>query len=90
MGRNTPYLTSLAWCVHAECAGFDIPNSKFEYFWKNQTTGQSNTGEIGVPAKWSSSEALANTPNPPKVHLTAKDEWLNDTSIVSLFAYQEQ
>ena len=60
--ENTPYLTSLAWCMHTKCAHRNISNSKLEYFWENQATGQSNAGQMGVPAKWSYSDALANIP----------------------------
>ena len=88
--ENTPYLTSLAWCMHAKCAQFNIPNSKLEYFWEAEATGQSNAGEIGVQPKWSYSEALANTHNAPTIQLTPKDKWLNDTSLVAPLVYQEQ
>jgi len=88
--ENTPYLTSLAWCMHTKCAEFDIPSSKFELFWETQATGQGNAGVQSVPAKWSYSEALANTPKPPKIQLSPVDEWLNDTSIVSPLIYQKQ
>ncbi len=88
--ENTPYLTSLAWCIHTRCAEYNIANSKFEYFWETESTGQSNAGQIGVPAKWSYSEALANIPNPPTIQLTPTDKWLNNTSLVSPLVYQEQ
>lgn len=88
--ENTPYLTSLAWCMHTKCAEYNITNSKLEYFWETETTGQSNAGEIGVPPKWSYSDTLLNIPNPPTIQLTPSDKWLNDTSLVSPLVYQEQ
>lgn len=88
--ENTPYLTSLAWCMHTKCADRNVLNSKLEYFWENQATGQSNAGQIGVPAKWSYSEALANIPSPPTIEITPEDMVLNDTSLVSPLVYQEQ
>lgn len=88
--ENTPYLTSLAWCMHIKCSEYNITNSKLEYFWETETTGQSNAGEIGVPPKWSYSEALANIASPPTNQLTPTDTWLNETSIVSALVYQEQ
>ena len=88
--ENTPYLTSLAWCMHTRCAEYNIPMSKFEYFWETQSTGQSSAGEIGVPAKWSYSETLANISSPPTIQLTPMDKWLNNTSLVSPLVYQEQ
>ena len=87
---NTPYLTTLAWCMHVKCAEFDIPNSKLEYFWETQATGQSTVGVRTVPAKWSYAEALANVPSPPTNQLTTDDMWLNTTSLVPQETYLAQ
>lgn len=88
--ENTPYLTSLAWCMHIQCAQYDIPNSKFELFWETETTGQSSAGQIGVPPKWSYAESLGKIPTPPKAQLTPDDTWLNETSLVPPLVYEEQ
>ena len=88
--ENTPYLTSLAWCMHTKCAEYKIKDSKLEHFWETEATGQSSAGEIGVPPKWSCSETLANIPNPPTVQLTPADKSLNDTSLVPPLVYLEQ
>ena len=88
--ENTPYLTSLAWCMHAKCGEYNIKNSKLELFWETQATGQSSAGEIGVPPKWSYSDALANVPSPPTVQLTPTDTSLNDTSLVPPLIYRKQ
>ncbi|KAL6718738.1 hypothetical protein ACLMJK_002972 [Lecanora helva] len=88
--ENTPYLTSLAWCMHIQCAESNISLSKFEAFWENQATGQSNAGQIGVPPKWSYAEALANVPSPPTIQLSPEATSLNDTSLVSPRVYQQQ
>ncbi len=88
---NTPYLTSLAWCIHAQCAEFDVPNSKLEWFWETEATGQSTAGEQLVPPKWSYAMALANVnPQPPTNHLAATATELNVTSLVSPDVYLEQ
>ena len=87
---NTPYLTSLAWCMHTKCAEFDVPNSKLESFWEQEATGQSTAGVATVPAKWTFAEALANAPHPPTSQLTATDTELNSTSLVPLDVYQMQ
>ena len=87
---NTPYLTSLAWCMHTRCAEYNVAASKLEHFWETESTGQSDAGETSVPAKWSYSEALANIPIPPTNQLTPTDKWLNETSLVSPLIYQEQ
>ena len=76
--------------MHVKCADRSIMNSKLEYFWENQATGQSSAGQIGVPAKWSYSEALANILDTPTFELTPEDMALNDTSLVSPLVYQEQ
>ncbi|KAF2452346.1 ferric reductase like transmembrane component-domain-containing protein [Lineolata rhizophorae] len=87
---DTPYLTSLAWCMHTKCAAFGIPNSKLEYFWETQATGQSSAGVETVPAKWSYAEALAHVTEPPTIQLTATDTDLNTTSLVSPAVYLSQ
>ncbi|KAJ9192847.1 hypothetical protein DTO164E3_7993 [Paecilomyces variotii] len=88
--ENTPYLTSLAWCMHTKCSEYNVKNSKLEYFWETESTGQSDAGETGVPPKWSYTEALANITSPPTIQLTPEDTWLNDTSLVSPLVYEEQ
>ena len=76
--------------MHTKCTDSNILNSKLEYFWENQATGQSNAGQIGVRAKWSYSEALANIASPPTIELSPEDMSLNDTCLVSPLVYQEQ
>lgn len=88
--NNTPYLTSLAWCMQDKCAQENVANSKLEYFWETQSTGQSNAGEIGNPPKWSYSDTLRTISKPPTIQLTPQDTWLNDTSLVPPLVYQEQ
>ena len=87
---NTPYLTSLAWCMHTKCAEFNVPNSKLESFWEQEATGQSTAGVSTVPAKWSFAEALANVPGPPLYQLTVDDLDLNTTSLVPSETYLMQ
>ncbi|OCL07257.1 hypothetical protein AOQ84DRAFT_377858 [Glonium stellatum] len=87
---NTPYLTSLAWCMHTKCAKFNILNSKLEYFWEQEATGQSTAGVKIVPPKWSYAEALANVTTPPTKQLVANDTDLNTTSLVAPDVYQAQ
>jgi hypothetical protein len=87
---NDPYLTSLAWCIHVECADYNIPASKPEYFWETQSTGQSDAGVQTVAAKWTYGHTLAQVAQPPTLHFTATDTDLNTTSIVSPAVYQAQ
>lgn len=87
---NTPYLTSLAWCMHIKCADFAVPNSKLEAFWEQETTGQKSAGVRTVPPKWSYAEALAQVTEPPKVQLSADDMELNETALVAEDVYLAQ
>ena len=87
---NTPYLTSLAWCMHTKCAEFGVPNSKLESFWEQEATGQSTAGVKTVPAKWSFAEALANVPRSPIKQLSVDDADLNTTSLVPPDMYRMQ
>jgi hypothetical protein len=87
---NTPYLTTLAYCMKVKCAEFDIPASRFELFWEQEATGQSSAGEVGVVPKWSYSEALANITTPPTYVLPANATDLNFTSLVNPLFYLEQ
>ncbi|KAJ6257546.1 Ferric/cupric reductase transmembrane component [Drechslerella dactyloides] len=87
---NTPYLTSLAWCMHTKCAAYDVPKSKLEWFWETEATGQTKAGAVTVPAKWSYAEALAHVVEPVTVQLKAGDMDLNATSIVSPDVYLRQ
>ncbi|KAN0117693.1 Ferric reductase like transmembrane component domain containing protein [Hyaloscypha variabilis] len=88
--ENTPYLTSLAWCMHVKCAEFDVLNSKLELFWEQQATGQGHAGVKSDPPKWSYNEALANVTTPPTVQLNATSQYLNTTSLVSPSVYLAQ
>ncbi|EPS45668.1 hypothetical protein H072_340 [Dactylellina haptotyla CBS 200.50] len=78
---NTPYLSSLAWCMNIKCAPFDIPASELEHFWETQATGQQNAGAITVPPKWSYGEALALNER-PMFQLTVGDMDLNRTALI--------
>jgi hypothetical protein len=88
---DTPYLTSLAWCMHEECSvRLHIPNSKLEKFWESDTTGQQSAGVRTVEPKWSYAEALAEVHGKPTVQLTKNDMSLNATALVSPEVYAAQ
>lgn len=42
------YLTSLAWCVHDQCASFDLSTLELEIFWANKATGDPTVPQNGV------------------------------------------
>ncbi|KUJ15353.1 uncharacterized protein LY89DRAFT_783518 [Mollisia scopiformis] len=89
--ENTPYLTSLAWCMNQKCAEYNNTVAELEYFWETEATGQSNAGQTGVPPKWSYSQSLANvSASPPTTVLAANATWLNSTSLVNPLVYLEE
>ncbi|KAK6499855.1 hypothetical protein TWF481_010212 [Arthrobotrys musiformis] len=79
--ENTPYLSSLAWCMHMKCAQFGVPTSELEIFWENQATGQKDAGAVTIPPKWSYGEALALN-DAPTVQLSVSDMDLNTTAMI--------
>jgi hypothetical protein len=85
--NNTPYLTSLAWCMKTKCGGFGMPVSKLERFWETDATGQTSAGVKVVPAKWSYTETLTYIDKPPTFQLAATDHDLNQTSLVNEDVY---
>jgi hypothetical protein len=87
--ENTPYLTTLAYCMSVKCDR-DIPQSKLETFWENEATGQKSAGIATVPAKWSYGDALAHVNGTPSVQLIATDTMLNTTSFVAESTYKAQ
>jgi hypothetical protein len=89
--ENTPYLTSLAWCMHEKCTEYNNTVAELEHFWETEATGQSNAGQAGIPPKWSYSEALANvSASPPTTVLDPTATWLNTTSLVNPLVYIKQ
>lgn len=87
--KNTPYLTTLAYCMSVKCDR-NIPRSKMEQFWESDATGQSSAGVVTVPAKWSYGDALAQITKPPTFQLTVNDTDLNTTSLVDESTYEKQ
>jgi hypothetical protein len=88
---DTPYLTSLAWCMHEKCSvELNIPNSKLEAFWESDATGQQSAGVKTVEPKWSYAEALAQVDGKPELQLAKSDMNLNATALVSPETYEAQ
>lgn len=80
---NTPYLTSVAYCISIKCADGDYLASTLEAFWEENITGQSSDGVFTVPAKWTYQQSLENIASPPTMDL-------NVTSLVAPATYQSQ
>ncbi|KAL1894907.1 hypothetical protein Sste5346_005594 [Sporothrix stenoceras] len=101
---NTPFLTSLAYCMIVQCAidefslGEDIPASKFEWFWETEATGQISVGAVMVTPKWTYAQALVeaqaivsnSSTSGGLPTLEADAMWLNTTSLVSPATYRAQ
>jgi hypothetical protein len=87
---NEPYLTTLAYCMQVKCEKDEIKASKLEWFWENESTGQSNAGQSLATPKWTYSETLAKMTGPPTNQLNSTDKWLNVTSLVPEDVYTEQ
>ena len=87
---NTPFLTSVAWCMQDKCAPFNLEFSEMEFFWQTQVTGQQSAGVRTVPPKWSYQQSLQHINGTPTLQLSAMDMDLNTTSLVSPAIYLGQ
>ena len=61
---DTPWLTTLTYCMRTECASSNVPTSELETFWEKQCTGDPT-----VAPKWSYSTTLFNIAQPPTQYL---------------------
>lgn len=66
--NNTPYLTTLAWCLHTKCAPYDVLASRLETIWEQEATT-----DPSVLPKWSYTEALLNVVDSPTRQLAMGD-----------------
>ena len=82
---DTPWLTTLAWCMRTGCASSNVPTSELETFWEKH-----GTGDPTVAPKWSYSTTLFNIDQPPTRVLTKADETLNFTALIDPAVYQAQ
>lgn len=82
---DTPWLTTLAWCMRTKCAEFYVSTSELESFWETQSTGNP-----AVAPKWSYSSTLFNVTQAPTQELTLVDDTLNSTALVSPSVYEAQ
>lgn len=84
---DASWLTTLAYCAQARCAGDGVPVSQLEGFWEAQATE-----DAAVPPVWSFSEAVANVTEAPGRELgeDAGSETLNFTALVNAAAYTSQ
>ena len=80
---DTPWLTTLAWCIHTKCVG--LKTSELETFWEQQSTESPS-----VSPKWDYSTALNEVMKPPTKQLSSTDESLNSTALVDGAGYEAQ
>lgn len=83
---DTPWLQTLAWCVHTKCAQV-VAASELERFWETQCTG-----DASVAPKWTYGETLANISAPPTEELSADTDTqtLNFTALVNADTWLSQ
>lgn len=82
---DTPWLTTLAWCMRTKCAEYNVSTSELEAFWEEQCTGDPT-----VAPKWGYSTTLFNIAQPPTQELTEIDNTLNLTALVNPAVYEAQ
>ncbi|KAI9788357.1 MAG: hypothetical protein M1816_006960 [Peltula sp. TS41687] len=82
---DTPYLTTLAWCMQTECAKFNLPPSKLQIFWE-----QYSTEDPTVAPKWDYRTTLFEIHEPPTQELTKGADTLNFTTLVNPKVYESQ
>ncbi len=73
---DTPFLTTLAWCMHSTCAQFNIEVWKLEKYWRDKATG-----DAAIIPKWEYGQALQQAIRPPRREVK-KNETLNVTATV--------
>ena len=81
IAENDDFLLTLAYCLSTRCA--DIPASKLEAYWADQTTGDKT-----VDATWTYGAALVNVEQPEREYIAG--ETLNYTALISDESYQYQ
>ncbi|KAH4897678.1 hypothetical protein HBI80_190790 [Parastagonospora nodorum] len=82
---NTPWLTTLAYCINATCS--DVPKYKLEAFWAERVTKSERWNKVAP--KWTYQETLfrmADMPAPVKE--LGEDEELNFTALFDPVAWE--
>lgn len=82
---DTPWLTTLAWCMSTMCAQHRVSTSALEAYWEKQSTEDST-----VAPKWGYTTTLFNIAQPPTQALTDADDSLNVTALVNPATYEAQ
>ncbi|KAF2185754.1 hypothetical protein K469DRAFT_664736 [Zopfia rhizophila CBS 207.26] len=80
---DTPFLTTLAYCINSTCAQYNVEAWKLEKYWADKTTG-----DKAVVPKWTYAQALAQVEEPPTEELE-EDATLNFTAKVNEETWNE-
>ncbi|KAK3064698.1 hypothetical protein LTS18_004778 [Coniosporium uncinatum] len=81
---DSAFLTTLAYCINANCDAQGVPIWKLEQYWAAQTTG-----DPSIAPKWNYGATLQQLTTAPDVTY-ARGATLNVTSLVSSTAYETQ
>ena len=81
---DTPFLTTLAYCMETKCAPDHVKASRLETYWEDMTTGSK-----AMPAKWTYATALQQIQRPPTETLE-EEATLNFTALLSDESFRAQ
>ena len=83
---DTPFLTTLAWCMNAMCDPVKVPTWQREKFWATKVTG-----DPAVVPKWDYSRALEDVGEKPTIEFNASStDTLNQTVVLGMADYETQ
>lgn len=81
---DTPFLTTLAWCMQSTCAQFNVEAWRLERYWRDKATGD----PAEVP-KWAYEQALEQVTQQPQQEVSTT-ETLNFTATVPYESWDAQ
>ena len=73
---DSPWLATLAWCMHVMCDKYNVSTSELEAFWEKQSTEDPT-----VVPKWGYTTTLFNIANPPTRPLSDAEQSLNSNAL---------
>ncbi|KAF1984279.1 hypothetical protein K402DRAFT_406240 [Aulographum hederae CBS 113979] len=74
---DTPFLTTLAFCINSTCSAFGIETWRLEKYWADKCTG-----DPSVLPKWTYSDTLRQLQGAPAQELPEEEAVLNYTALV--------
>lgn len=75
--KDTPFLTTLAWCMQSRCAPDNVEAWRLEKYWDLKATGDET-----IPPRWTYAETLNEISRPPTTQLNSSEP-LEFTSLTS-------